>query len=50
MLKLNECAFGDTLGAFTIMQLYKLYCRTALLYGLKAIKLGGSDIDRLETF
>lgn len=50
MLKLNECGYDDTLGAFTIMQLYKSYCRTALLYGFKAIKLGGSDIDRLEKF
>jgi len=50
MFKLNDCGYDKSLDAMTIIQLYKTYGRTTLLYGLENLNLNIGETERVSTF
>jgi hypothetical protein len=50
MFKLNEAGYDENLDAMTIIQLYKTYGRTTLLYGLENLNLNVGGTERINTF
>jgi hypothetical protein len=50
MFKLNDCGYDESLDAMTIIQLYKTYGRTTLLYGLENLNLNIGETERVSTF
>ena len=50
MFKLNEAGYDENLDAMTIIQLYKTYGRTTLLYGLENLNLNIGETERIATF
>ena len=47
MFNLNEAGYDENLDAFAIMQLYKTYSRTTLLYGIENLNLKTGELSRL---
>ena len=50
MFKLNAAGYDENLDAITIIQLYKTYGRTTLLYGLENLNLNIGETDHITTF
>jgi hypothetical protein len=50
MFNLNEAGYDENLDAFTIMQLYKTYSRTTLLYGIENLCLNVGELNRVSKF
>ncbi len=50
MLKLNDAGYDESLDTMTIIQLYKTYDRTTLLYGLENLNLNIGETERVSTF
>ncbi len=50
MFKLNDCGYDESLDAMTIIQLYKTYGSTTLLYGLENLNLNIGETERVSTF
>ncbi len=50
MLKLNDAGYDESLDTMTIIQLYKTYDRTTLLYGLENLNLNIGETDRVSAF
>jgi len=50
MFKLNDYGYDESLDAMTIIQLYKIYGRTTLLYGLENLNLEIGETDRVSAF
>ena len=50
IFKLNQSEYDESLDLMTIIQLYKTYGITTLLYGLENLNLNVDETERISTF